>query len=287
MEAVNEMTWAFIDDKANENEKLQSVGGGAAWYWACGLMYCRRKESERRQRGERVDFIPTNQALVLFPDPKARAHVAKLVTAKLWHKVDGGYSVNDYRKVYGGPAPAEPIQPAGPADIQPTPSQLGGKARAAAASRGPAGTFQPKASRLDQPSQPHARQDPDPKPEDPKEYNNNQDLTGSSAGEFGGSRSGREIEIPCPTDLTLLPAQNGQLITSMIPQWGIDELTVRFRTSNLAAPDDKRTLTVWRKCLARAISGGWNNTSTRPRMPQPEIETGDETGGYGNASEWQ
>lgn len=151
------MTWAFLDDHANENEKLQEVGSAAAWYWACGLMFCRRKEPDRKKRGQRLDFIPSKAALALFPDPKAKKHVVELVRVGLWLEADGGYLVNDYREVYGNDGAPADTQPAGPASNQPTPSQLGGKARAAGASRGPAGTFQP--------SQPRARQDPDPDPE--------------------------------------------------------------------------------------------------------------------------
>lgn len=151
------MTWAFLDDHANEDEKLQEVGGATAWYWACGLMYCRRKERERRTKGRQYNFIPKAAALGLYPDPKAAQHVKKLVEIGLWEEVEGGYIVPGYRKVYGSDGtevppplddeeppsqpPAPPIQPA-----RPSAAQLGGQARARQASRGPAGRFQPAAS---------------------------------------------------------------------------------------------------------------------------------------------
>ncbi|HKY40669.1 MAG TPA: hypothetical protein VJN18_32260 [Polyangiaceae bacterium] len=169
------MTWAFLDDHGHENEKLQEIGGAAAWYWACGLMYCRRMEPKRAAQKKRFDFIPTKAALALFPDPKAKQHIKELLRVGLWHAVVDGYIVNDYREVYGndGTTPGA-LQPAGPAAVQPTPSQLGGKARAGTASRGPAGRFQP--------SQPRARQFPDPDPET-TEQATAKDLKDSARGE--------------------------------------------------------------------------------------------------------
>lgn len=215
------MSWAFLDDRANENEKLVAVGGAAAWYWACGLMYCRRKEAGRRARGERLDFIPSNQALVLFPDGRARAHVKALVGARLWLAVDGGYQVNDYAAVYGSDGsnasrrPAE-AQPAGPAGVQPKPSQLGGKARVAGASRGPAGRFQP--------GQLRARQDPDPTPEDPTEKPSSKDLKDSPAGEApAGDSAGRldlDYRTECPPRLVELCNERG-IIASLAQEHGV------------------------------------------------------------------
>jgi hypothetical protein len=140
------MTWAFTDDHANENEALQAIGGAAAWYYTCGDCYCRRKEPERRTSGARLDFIPATAAYTLFPDAKAKAHVKALVGNGLWLEAEGGFVVAGYmRKYYGASAaavaPAEPV-------ARPTPSQLGGQARASQASRGPGGTFQPKSSQL-------------------------------------------------------------------------------------------------------------------------------------------
>lgn len=152
------MNSAYLLPDAHENEKLVSVGGAAAWYWACGLMYCRRKQQDREARGERVDLIPEAVALTLFADPKARDHVKALVRVKLWHIVEGvGYAVNDYSEIYDSliqpessrqsaeVQPDTPDNPAytpagSPADSKPKSSQMGGAARSES-SRNPAGTF--------------------------------------------------------------------------------------------------------------------------------------------------
>lgn len=218
------MSWAFLDDRANENEKLVAVGSAAAWYWACGLMYCRRKESERRQRGERLDFIPANQALVLFPDSRTRSHVKALVAARLWLAVEGGYQVNDYAAVYGsdGSQATRPAAPAAtPAGDQLKPSQLGGKARVAGASRGPAGRFQP--------GQLRARPDPAPTPEDPTEKPSSKDLKDSPAGEApAGDEAGRldlDYRTECPPRLVELCNERG-LIASLAKEHGAREADV-------------------------------------------------------------
>lgn len=91
------MTWAFLDDQANENEKLVEIGGAAAWYWACGLMYCRRKQDERERKQQRLDFIPAKASLTLYADTKAPKHIRELLRVGLWLEAEGGFTVPDYR----------------------------------------------------------------------------------------------------------------------------------------------------------------------------------------------
>jgi hypothetical protein len=90
-------TWAYLDPKARQRNKLVKIGEGAAWYWACGLMYCRDSDHERGRPG----FIPDYQAHHLYATKRARAHVKQLVAEGLWLKVDGGYLIDGYGKVYG------------------------------------------------------------------------------------------------------------------------------------------------------------------------------------------
>jgi len=90
------VTWAFLDDHADENPKLLAVGAEAAWYFACGLCYCRRNETV-------PGFIPAGKALVLYPVANVRRVIRLLVEAKLWDAVDGGYEVHHYGQVYGRP----------------------------------------------------------------------------------------------------------------------------------------------------------------------------------------
>lgn len=76
--------------------------------------------------------------------------------------------------------------------------------------------------------------------------------------------------IPCPADLQLTPAQRGTLETSLIPGWAIDALTTKFVSKSVADLDDLRSLTGWRKSLATAVSGDWNNPAKRPSPPAPD-----------------
>lgn len=88
------MTWAFLDDHADENDKLLDAGAEAAWYWACGLCFCRRK---RISDG----VIRSDKALTLYPVKSPRKVVKRLVEVGLWDVVDGGYQIHDYGSVYG------------------------------------------------------------------------------------------------------------------------------------------------------------------------------------------
>lgn len=202
------MTWGFTDDHANESEQLQGIGGAAAWYYTCGDLYCRRKEQERRKAGARLDFIPATAALVLFPDTKAKAHVVAIVRAGLWLQVEGGYVVVGYAVKYGHDAAVS--APSTAPALKPTPAQLGGQARAAQASRGPAGTFQPRASqlepatssRLDQPSQLRASESPVPVPERTKEEANSSKDLPRSASARGPSRH-RPVSLESACELPI------------------------------------------------------------------------------------
>lgn len=181
------MSWVFSDDHCNEDERMCEAGGLAAWYHTCAHAFCRRKEYLRRPAGEALDFVPATSATGLYAPyttTQARACIKKLVSLGLWVPIANGYRLDDYMQRYypkgapaSEPAPAVPTHPvwteaSAQAPNQPTPSQLGGRARASHASRGPAGTFQPRSSqlapavtsRLDQPSQLRAS-DPSPVPE--------------------------------------------------------------------------------------------------------------------------
>ncbi len=83
------MTWALLDDHANEHPKLLAAGAEAAWLWACGLMYC------RRQRGGR-GFIPEAMVPMLFPLKSPRKLAGRLVEVGLWNAAEGGYLVHEY-----------------------------------------------------------------------------------------------------------------------------------------------------------------------------------------------
>lgn len=83
------------------------------------------------------------------------------------------------------------------------------------------------------------------------------------------SVTGRDAKalVPCPENLTLTDAQRRTLETGMIPGWAIDTLTLGF-VSSAVAGTEVRTVEVWRKCLSRAITGGWNDQTRRPKPPE-------------------
>lgn len=80
-----------------------------------------------------------------------------------------------------------------------------------------------------------------------------------------------EPKIPCPPDLALTEPQRMQLEMGRgMEPWQIDELANRFVAKALADPSDVRTLAVWRKCLASAVSGDFGDPRKRPRRPEPD-----------------
>lgn len=236
---VRPMNSAWLFPDANENDKLERAGAAAAWYWACGLMFCRRREERRRERGEAIDFIPEQHSLTLYADTKAKSYVAKLVEVGLWHEVDGGYQIHDYEAVYRDePAgvrlesagvigePANTSQP--PADIpQPTASQLGGMARALS-SRTPAGTFQPTPANI-QPTTSRQGQlagvvsltnpsDPEEIQKLGNERRSREDLPESS-GSGAGARAARKRATALPAGFELTAEHIAFGATKDWPEW--------------------------------------------------------------------
>ncbi len=90
------MTWAKIDDRANEHRKLLAAGAEAAWFWACGLMYANRQRA-------RDGFIPDIALPLLYPVRRPRRLADKLVTVGLWDRDESstdprqhGYRIHDF-----------------------------------------------------------------------------------------------------------------------------------------------------------------------------------------------
>jgi hypothetical protein len=96
-----------------------------------------------------------------------------------------------------------------------------------------------------------------------------------------------DLEVPCPADLSLIPAQIATLTTALVPEAAITGLTKRFIGSYQADERDKRTLVAWRKCLSQAISGWWNDPRTKAQYLNQAKASGDDTGGYGPADSWE
>lgn len=83
------MSWVRLDDGFAEHPKLLDVGALAGWLWVCGLAYCNRQKA-------RDGFIPEAKMPHLYPVPGASKLAQKLIDARLWEKVKGGYMVHDY-----------------------------------------------------------------------------------------------------------------------------------------------------------------------------------------------
>lgn len=88
------MAWARHDEGANNSAKLLALTDGAYRMWSCALVYCQANltdgfvaESATRTFGVRASIpkVVAELCSVLVPGKKA-----------LWHKVAGGYQINDY-----------------------------------------------------------------------------------------------------------------------------------------------------------------------------------------------
>ncbi len=85
------MSWAKLDDRANEHRKQLAAGAEACWLWACGLMYANRQTA-------RDGFIPEQMLPMLYPLPPGKRGklVAKLLDVGLWEAAPGGYQIHDF-----------------------------------------------------------------------------------------------------------------------------------------------------------------------------------------------
>jgi hypothetical protein len=83
------MTWAKVDDHANEHRKQLAAGAEACWLWTCGLMYANRQAA-------RDGFIPDGAIGMLYPFKSATKLALKLVEVRLWHRVEGGYLIHEF-----------------------------------------------------------------------------------------------------------------------------------------------------------------------------------------------
>lgn len=83
------MTWAKLDDRANEHRKILAAGAEACWLWSCGLMYANRQR-------ERDGFIPEPMIAMLYPFKAPKKLAAKLVEVGLWEEAPGGYLIHEF-----------------------------------------------------------------------------------------------------------------------------------------------------------------------------------------------
>jgi hypothetical protein len=76
-----------IDDNAPHHAKMLKAGPAACWLWVCGLSYCQRHSTD--------GFIP-DAAIEWLGVGNPRRLASFLVSAGLWHRADGGWTVHDY-----------------------------------------------------------------------------------------------------------------------------------------------------------------------------------------------
>lgn len=84
-------TWVKVHNSMPTNPKVLAAGDRAAWLAVCGFCY----SNEHLTNG----FIARHTLPVVAPGVKnPEALASKLVTAGLWHEVDGGWNIHDYEK---------------------------------------------------------------------------------------------------------------------------------------------------------------------------------------------
>lgn len=81
------MAWVKVESSVSRNRKFVKAGPAPAWLWLCGLAYC--------QEGLTDGFIP-HEALDYLGVKNAKNLAARLVEARLWDVVSGGWMIHDY-----------------------------------------------------------------------------------------------------------------------------------------------------------------------------------------------
>jgi len=82
------MSWVRLDDGYPEHPKVDRVGPLAAWLNVCAWAYCARNLTD--------GFVPSDRVFRLANVRQPAQLAGKLVAAKLWECVEGGYQVHDY-----------------------------------------------------------------------------------------------------------------------------------------------------------------------------------------------
>jgi hypothetical protein len=81
------MAWVKVESSVSRNRKFVKAGPAPAWLWLCGLAFC--------QEGLTDGFIPT-ESLDYLGVKNAKNLAARLVEARLWDPVPGGWRIHDY-----------------------------------------------------------------------------------------------------------------------------------------------------------------------------------------------
>lgn len=201
-------------------------------------------------RSRTVSREKVQQALELFQQPDEDSRTEDFEGRRI-QKVDRGYLILNYKKIrdmHGAEA------------VKASKRQWWAANRSKAAA---AAELEPETSSLEQLEPLDSSHLARRKPMDP----------GSGSSDLSESDA-RAMQIPCPSNLKLTSDQRGVLETSLVPGWAIDEITKAAVASYAADQTDKRPLVAWRKCLAKAIAGSWNDPRRRPKKPPEERKLG-------------
>ncbi|MCC7369668.1 MAG: hypothetical protein IT306_14660 [Chloroflexi bacterium] len=82
------MVWVRLADDFVDHPKVSAAGPLAGWLYVCGLSYANRYATD--------GFIPVAQVRRLADVREPDALATKLVEARLWERVNGGYMIHDY-----------------------------------------------------------------------------------------------------------------------------------------------------------------------------------------------
>lgn len=258
------MSWAKIDDRANEHRKQLDAGAEACWLWACGLMYANRQPA-------RDGFIPERMLGLLYPFMSATKLAKALVRVGLWDKAPGGYLIHEFTKWNQSREQVEA-------------ERKNGRARAAKSyekkkpkKRKSSGEEKPKTGGKESASETGEEL---PKSDDsspPRAHTGAGIPSASSPPALplpATTAPDPEQPQPCPADLQLSEAQIATLATGgiSVPEWAIVAITQKFVAKAVADQADLRTLVSWRKCLAAAVTGDWRDPSKKPKKPDVDSD---------------
>lgn len=285
--------WLKVDDEFEEHPKVKPLSDAAHRLWMRAACWCQKTGSNGFVPRAVLSSIAQNSAplrrLEKLAEELVLARAGGVYENGLWELADGGWVFHDW-------AHYQPEAESKPKLTRSEAASIAGKASAKARAVAH-GTSQPvrpdrtpnEPSNVDETFggrsvnvvrenvQRTARTsfeppDPDPDPDQIFLKATTKDLTGLRRAESPAVVVA-EPRIPCPKDLRLTDDQRGALETSMIPGWAIDEITARYVAAELADSAKTMPLVAWRKCLSKAISGGWNDPKRRPQKPTPQAAT--------------
>lgn len=82
------MPWVKLDDRFPDHPKIAQAGPLAGWLYICGLAYANRMSTD--------GHLPAGIIRRLADLDNAAELADRLVSAGLWERADGGYTIHDY-----------------------------------------------------------------------------------------------------------------------------------------------------------------------------------------------